>query len=80
MVKRTPQGEVFFPLLLSSKVAGVPKDSQFPLFGSVSHILTLASNWGCDRNLLNVSLGLGILILNPIGEKNYSQFSLVHKG
>jgi len=35
---------------LSSKVARVLKDSQFPLFGNVSIILTLASKWGCDRN------------------------------
>jgi hypothetical protein len=33
-----------------------------------------------ERNLLNVSLGLGILILNPIGEKNHYRFLLGHEG
>jgi hypothetical protein len=29
---------------------GVPEDSKFPLFGSVSLILTLASKWGCENS------------------------------
>jgi hypothetical protein len=36
----------------------------------------LISEW----NFLNVSLGIRILILNSIGEKNHSRFSLVHEG
>ncbi len=39
---------MFYPLLSSSEVAGVPEDSNFPLFGSVNLILTLASKWGWD--------------------------------
>jgi hypothetical protein len=38
------------------------------------------SKIGKRMNLLNVSLGLGILILNPIREKNQFQFSLGHEG
>jgi len=49
-------------------------------------ILQFHWSWGLssylisEGNLLNISLGLGILILNPIGEKNPSRFSLVHEG
>jgi len=40
-VQRTPQGEVFWPLQLSSEVARAPEDSKFPLLGvwvSSSHL------------------------------------------
>jgi len=33
MTWRTPQGEMFWPLQLSSEVLGVPKDSQVPISG-----------------------------------------------
>jgi hypothetical protein len=69
---------VFCPLLSSSKIARVPEDSQFPLFGSVSLILTLASKCGCNRkfvkkqhtwsscnsSLVNLRLKLGPIHLN----------------
>jgi hypothetical protein len=35
---------VFWPLQLNSKVSGIPKESQVPLFGSVSFILTLSQS------------------------------------
>jgi hypothetical protein len=47
-IKNTSRRGVL-PSVSSSEVAGIPEDSQFPLFGSVSFIFTLASKWGCDR-------------------------------
>jgi len=44
MTPRTPQCEVFFPLLSSSKHSGVPEDSKSPLFqvlGFTPHLTKL---------------------------------------
>ncbi len=49
-------------------------------------VLQFHCSWGLSSyligewNLFNVSLGIKILILNFIGEKNHSRFSLVHEG
>jgi hypothetical protein len=69
MTPRTPQGEVFFPLLLNSKNSGVLEDSKSPTLGSVSFILTLGQSGvatccnpytdvmeTCDVNKINVAL------------------------
>ncbi len=48
MTARTPQCEVFCPLLLSSKHSGVPEDSQPPTFPSVGLHPHTWPKWGCD--------------------------------
>jgi len=48
MTPRTPQCEVFWPLLSNSKHSGSPGGLQIPNFGSVSFIFTLSPKWGCD--------------------------------
>jgi hypothetical protein len=48
MTSRTPQCEVFCPLLLSSKHSGVPEDSQPPTFPSVGLHPHTWPKWGCD--------------------------------
>jgi hypothetical protein len=49
MTPRTPQCEVFWALLLSSKHSGVPEDSKFPTFPSVGLHPHTWPKWGCDR-------------------------------
>jgi len=51
MTPRTLQGEVFCPLLSSSKHSGVPKDSQPPTFPSVGLHPHTWPKWGCDNAL-----------------------------
>jgi hypothetical protein len=41
MTSRTPQCEVFFPLLSSSEHSGVPEDSKSPLFQVLGFTPTL---------------------------------------
>jgi len=48
MTPRTPQCEVFCPLLSSSKHSGVPEDSQPPTFPSVGLHPHTWPKWGCD--------------------------------
>jgi hypothetical protein len=43
MTPKTPQGEVFCPLLSNSTNSGVPEDSKSPTLG-VSFILTLSQS------------------------------------
>jgi len=50
MTPRTPQCEVFYPLMLSSKHSGVPKDSQPPTFPNVGLHPHTWPKWGCDSN------------------------------
>ncbi len=45
---RTPQCEVFFPLLSSSEHSGVPEDSNSQLFPSVGFHPHTWPKWGCD--------------------------------
>jgi hypothetical protein len=49
MTPRTPQCEVFCPLLSSSEHSGVPEDSQPPTFPSVGLHPHTWPKWGCDR-------------------------------
>ncbi len=49
MTPRTPQCEVFFPLLSSSEHSGVPEDSQPPTFPSVGLHPHTWPKWGCDK-------------------------------
>jgi hypothetical protein len=51
MTPRTPQCEVFFPLLSSSEHSGVPKDSNSPTFPSVGLHPHTWPKWGCDIEL-----------------------------
>jgi hypothetical protein len=44
MTPRTPQCEVFFPLLLSSKHSGVPEDSKSQLFQVLGFAPTLGQS------------------------------------
>ncbi len=48
MTPRTPQCEVFWALLLSSKHSGVPEDSKPPTFPSVGLHPHTWPKWGCD--------------------------------
>ncbi len=48
MTLRTPQCEVFWALLSSSKHSGVPEDSKFPTLGVLGFTPTLGPKWGCD--------------------------------
>jgi hypothetical protein len=50
MTPRTPQCEVFCPLLSSSEHSGVPEDSQLPTFPSVGLHPHTWPKWGCDSN------------------------------
>jgi len=52
MTPRTPQCEVFFPLLSSSKHSGVPEDSKPPTFPSVGLHPHTWPKWGCDNGPL----------------------------
>jgi hypothetical protein len=46
---RTPQCEVFCPLLSSSEHSGVPEDSKSPAFPSVGLHPHTWPKWGCDK-------------------------------
>ncbi len=48
MTPRTPQCQVFCPLLSSSEHSGVPEDSQPPTFPSVGLHPHTWPKWGCD--------------------------------
>ncbi len=52
---KTPQCEVFCPLLSSSKHSGVPEDSQPPTFPSVGLHPHTWPKWGCDSSATNSS-------------------------
>ncbi len=60
MTPRTPQCEVFFPLLSSSEHSGVPEDSQPPTFPSVGLHPHTWPKWGCDIG------GKGNYLITPI--------------
>jgi hypothetical protein len=49
MTPRTPQYEVFWALLSSSKHSGVPEDSKSPNFASVGLDPHTWPKWGCDK-------------------------------
>jgi len=49
MTPRTPQCEVFWALMSSSKHSGVPEDSQPPTFPSVGLHPHTWPKWGCDK-------------------------------
>jgi len=49
MTPRTPQCEVFWALLSSSKHSGVPEDSKPPTFPSVGLHPHTWPKWGCDN-------------------------------
>ncbi len=53
MTPRTPQCEVFWPLLLNSKHSGVSEDSKSPTLGVLGFTLTLGQN-GVATNLEKV--------------------------
>ncbi len=53
MTPKTPQCEVFWALLLSSKHSGVMEDSQPPTFPSVGLHPHTWPKWGCDNHDLN---------------------------
>ncbi len=64
---RTPQCEVFFPLLSSSEHSGVPEDSKSQLFQVLGFTLTLgqvrvATFMVVDTDSYDVMLGLDFLI------------------
>jgi hypothetical protein len=48
MTPRTPQCEVFWAFLLSSKHSGVPEDSKPPTFPNVGLHPHTWPKWGCD--------------------------------
>jgi len=50
MTPRTPQCEVFWALLWSSKHSGVPEDSKPPTFPSVGLHPHAWPKWGCDNH------------------------------
>jgi hypothetical protein len=50
MTPRTPQCEVFWALLSSSKHSRVPKDSKSPTFPSVGLHPHTWPKWGCDKH------------------------------
>ncbi len=50
MTPRTPQCEVFCPLLSSSEHSGVPEDSKSPTFPSVGLHPHTWPKWGCDTS------------------------------
>jgi len=50
MITRTPQCEVFWSLLSSSKHSGVPENSKPPTFPSVGLHPHTWPKWGCDSN------------------------------
>ncbi len=52
MTPRTPQCEVFCPLLSSSEHSGVSEDSQPPTFPSVGLHPHTWPKWGCDRKAI----------------------------
>ncbi len=54
MTLRTPQCEVFWSLLSSSKHSGVPKDSKSPTFPSVGLHPHTWPKWGCDTEHVNL--------------------------
>jgi len=56
MTPRTPQCEVFCPLLSSSEHLGVPVDSQPPTFPSVRLHPHTWPKWGCDILYLSNSV------------------------
>ncbi len=53
MTPRTPQGEVFFPFLSSSKHSGVSEDSKSSLFPSVGLPPHTWPKQGCDMHILS---------------------------
>ncbi len=61
MTPRTPQCEMFWALLSSSKHSGVPKDSKSPTFPSVGLHPHTWPKWGCDR--LHSQLPPSLLLL-----------------
>jgi hypothetical protein len=63
MTPRTPQCEVFWALLLSSKHSGVPEDSKSSLFPSVGLHPHTWPKWGCDNDDVVISL---LRFPNPI--------------
>jgi hypothetical protein len=54
MTPRTPQCEVFCPLLSSSEHSGVSEDSQPPTFPSVRLHPHTWPKWGCDKSFQEV--------------------------
>jgi hypothetical protein len=78
MTPRTPQCEVFCPLLSSFKHLGVPEDSKPPTFPSVGLHPYTWPKWGCDtvylqhqpNDTLDTSFGCTILrikVIKPLG-------------
>ncbi len=59
MTPRTPQWEVFWALLSSSKHSGVPEDSKPPTFPSVGLHPHTWPKWGCDMRSLWALCWLG---------------------
>ncbi len=67
MTPRTPQCEVFWALLSSSKHSGVPEDSKSPTFPSVGLHPHTWPKWGCDKrshSMLNYTYPWGSSLLN----------------
>jgi hypothetical protein len=60
MTLRTPQCEVFCPLLSSSEHSGVPEDSQPPTFPSVGLHPHTWPKWGCDKAPIEVHFADGV--------------------
>jgi hypothetical protein len=70
MTPRTPQCEVFCPLLLSSKHSGVPENSQPPTFPSVGLHPHIWPKWGC--NTIYLAFWTSFLFINmPINPTTY---------
>ncbi len=70
MTPRTPQCEVFWALLLSSKHSGVPADSKPPTFPSVGLHPHTWPKWGCD------TLGFKVHAYLALGPKTYAYLAL----
>jgi hypothetical protein len=65
MTPRTPQSEVFWPLLSRIKHSGVSEDSKSPNFGSVSFILTLGQSGVATLSPHGCSTGRLVMLFGP---------------
>jgi hypothetical protein len=72
MTPRTPECEVFCPLLSSSEHSGVPEDSQPPTFPRVGLHPHTWPKWGCDtKPCPNPKLGREVMNTESLGSPNH---------
>jgi hypothetical protein len=77
---RTPQCEVFCPLLSSSEHSGVPEGSKSPTFPSVGLHPHTWPKWGCDRSPHVVESHFNIHhFLMPLATSRVEVFQFVDK-